>query len=193
MNNRTRQRINLHYKTKLVALTQSLLCQHMESSNISSFRTSRYVDCYTQRQDHAQGERVHATQHWSARLHLTERDSPLSCNVKSLLNKHHCRTERTSVAQGYPYEIGISKHELFDWQLLSLYGHLHAGLKKTFLQQIFPNLSVFLVCFASTKKRNVVMISFFCWKLFSQDFAFSGKCSFAQLYWCFFFFFLKAL
>lgn len=58
--------------------------------------------------------------------------------------------------------------------------------KDIFLQQIFPNLSVFLVCFASTTKRNVVMISFFCWKLFSQDFAFSGKCSFAQLYWFFF-------
>lgn len=71
MNNRTRQCINLHYKTMLVAFTRSLLCQQMETSIISSFRTSGWVDCYMQRQDHTQGEHALAMQPWSARLHLT--------------------------------------------------------------------------------------------------------------------------
>lgn len=82
MNNGTRQHINPHYKTKLVALIQSFLCQQMETFNNSPFRTSSVdTDCYMLRQGHAQAEHVHAMQPWSARLHLTYSDSPFSCKA----------------------------------------------------------------------------------------------------------------
>lgn len=62
MNNGTRQHTNPHYKTKLVALIQSFVCQQMETLNNPPFRTSLVAaDCIL-RWDHAQAEYVHAMQ-----------------------------------------------------------------------------------------------------------------------------------
>lgn len=103
MNNRTRQRINLHYKSMLVAFTRSLLCQQMETSIISSFRTSGWVDCYMQRQDHTRRTcSCHAALVSKTAFDLKRFPTFLQSSIKSFLKKHQSDWREFSSTKGIP-------------------------------------------------------------------------------------------